>query len=359
MPDLREVFEMTVKQMGEPDLDSWREQENRQRKANRNKKLGAIAVAAALLIAGVVVGVRTLGTDEVQPGGSSDGSTLTPDGAEETLSIIDVGSGTATPFTAPAGASDFDFTLDGSMVAYVDVDANGNDQVFMMDADGSNARQLTRGEGDIRVEALPGTGTSGGRLAWSPDGSMIAYHRDKSRPASSPVENQLSGPEIFTVRVSDGVSTRVTDEPQAAVDPGGWAPDGGSIVFTTLDPTIPHYSALSLDLTTGQTRLIVPDGSTPKLSPDGAWIAFNSWLKPHIRLILANSDGSGRRVIARFDGDDGLQEWSPDSTKIAFVADIDENGFGTHVYDLATGETRFVTDGTIESWVDNDHILVS
>ncbi|HET7929684.1 MAG TPA: hypothetical protein VFM40_09055, partial [Actinomycetota bacterium] len=272
----------------------------------------------------------------------------TPDGAEQTLSIIDVGSGTATPFTAPADATDFDFTLDGSMVAYADVDANGNDQVFVMDADGSNARQLTRGEGLTRAEALPGTGTSGGRLDWSPDGSMIAYNRDTS-----------DGPEIFTVRVSDGVSTRVTNEPQVAVDPGGWAPDGGSIVFTTANPTILHYSAFSLDLTTGQTKLIVPDGSTPKLSPDGAWIAFNSWLKPHIRLILANSDGSGRRVIARFDGDDGLQEWSPDSTKIAFVADIDENGLGTHVYDLATGETRFVTDGTIESWVDNDHILVS
>jgi Tol biopolymer transport system component len=266
---------------------------------------------------------------------------------EQTLSIIDVGSGTATPFTAPPGASDFDFTLDGSMVAYADVDANGNDQVFIMDADGSNARQLTRGEGDIRV-AVPGTGTSGGRLDWSPDGSMIAYNRDTS-----------DGPEIFTVRVSDGVSTRVTNEPQAAVDPGGWAPDGGSLVFTTLNPSIQHYSAMSVDLRTGRTRLIVPDGSTPKLSPDGAWIAFNSWLTSDIRLILANSDGSGRRVIARFDGDDGLQEWSPDSTKIAFVADIDENGFGTHVYDLVTGETRFVSAGTIETWIDDDHILVS
>ena len=27
MPDLREVFELTTKQMGEPDVDSWREQE--------------------------------------------------------------------------------------------------------------------------------------------------------------------------------------------------------------------------------------------------------------------------------------------------------------------------------------------
>ena len=131
------------------------------------------------------------------------------------------------------------------------------------------------------------------------------------------------------------------------------------MVFSTINTAGNHYTARSLDLTTGQSRLIVPDGSTPTLSPDGAWIAFNSWLKPHIRLILANSDGSGRRIIARFDGDDGFEEWSPDSTQIAFVASTDGNGFGTHVYDLATGETRFVTDGTIESWVDNDHILVS
>jgi hypothetical protein len=70
MPDLREVFEMTVKQMGEPDLDSWREQENGQRKANRNRKLGAIAVTAVLVGAGVVLGISMLRSDEVQTGGS-------------------------------------------------------------------------------------------------------------------------------------------------------------------------------------------------------------------------------------------------------------------------------------------------
>jgi len=349
MSELREVFEMVTKQT-EPDVDAWKDQERRQRKANRNKKIGAIAVAAALVIALVAIGISTQGSDDVQPAGSGSNPTVAPGEAEEKLSIVDVGTGTATAFTAPPGASDFAFTLDGSMVAYSDLDENGNAQVFVMDADGSNARQLTHGEGGVGDY---------GDSDWSPDGSMIAYERDTS-----------DGPQIFTVRVfgmASGISTRVTNEPQGAVDPGGWAPDGGSIVFMTFDASIPHYSALSLDLTTGQTRLIVPDGSTPELSPDGAWIAFNSWLTPDIRLILANGDGSGqpgplgphRRVIARFDGDDALQEWSPDSTKIAFVADIDENGFGTHVYDLATGETRFVTDGTIESWVDNDHILVS
>ena len=350
MPDLREVFEMTIKQMGEPDLDSWREQENRQRKANRNKKLAAIAVAAVLAGAGVVLGISMLRSDEVQPGGSGPNSTLTPKGVkQQSLSVVDLRSGAeTTTLTVPSSASGFDVSLDGSMAAYTDVDENGNAQVFVMDIGGSNARQLTTGEGGVSTSVgLPGVGTAGD-LDWSPDGSMIAYQRDTS-----------DGHQIFTVRVSDGVSTRVTNEPQGAVVPS-WAPDGGSIVFSIPNPSVNHYSALSVDLTTGQTRQIVPDGSTPELSPDGAWIAFNSWSKPpHIRLILANSDGSGRHVVARFNGDDGYQEWSPDSTQIAFVADIDENGFGTHVYDLATGETRFVTGGTIETWIDDHHILVS
>ena len=152
-----------------------------------------------------------------------------PDGAGQTLSIVDVGSGTETAFTAPEGASGFDVTLDGSMIAYTDRDENGSVQVFVMHADGSNARQLTHGEGGV------------GGHAWSPDGSMIAYERETS-----------DNSQIFVVRVSNGESTKVTHEPQGAVDPGGWTPDGGSIVFSTFDASIDHYSALSLDLATGQ-----------------------------------------------------------------------------------------------------------
>jgi hypothetical protein len=113
--------------MGEPDLDSWREQENRQRRANRNKKLGAIAVAAVLAGAGAVLGISMLRSDEVQPGGSGPNSTLTPRGAkQQSLSVVDVRSGAETTLTVPSTASEFDVTLDGSMVAYTDQDQNGD-----------------------------------------------------------------------------------------------------------------------------------------------------------------------------------------------------------------------------------------
>ena len=69
MPEMREVFEMVTKQT-EPDVDAWREQERRQRRASRNRKLGALAVAAAIGVVATVVVIRA--ADEgtgTQPGG--------------------------------------------------------------------------------------------------------------------------------------------------------------------------------------------------------------------------------------------------------------------------------------------------
>jgi Tol biopolymer transport system component len=331
MPDVQEVFRMAT-QKARPDPGALDRQHRDQQWRVARKKTAVFAT---------VIGINALRTEEgSRPGGSVPTPSPAPaiDGAGQALSIVDIGSGTETAFTASLGASGFDVSLDGSMVAYTDLDENGNTQLFVMDADGSNIRQLTQGE----------SGTPRG-ADWSPDGSMVAFERDTS-----------DNSQIFVVRLSDGVSTQVTQEPRGAVDPAGWAPDGGMIVFSTVNAAGNQYTARSLDLATGETRLIVPDASTPELSPDGAWIAFNSWLKsPGPRLFLANSDGSGRRIIARLSGDDGYEEWSPDSTQVAFFGSIGEDGFGTYVYDLATGETRFVTVGTIESWIDDDHILVS
>lgn len=335
MPEIQEVFRMATQKV-RPDPEALERQHRGQRRRVARKRASVYALVVALVVAGVVVGISSLSNNNQQPAGKGSDQPQPPEAAEQTLSIVDVGTGTASAFTAPADASGFEFTVDGSMVTYGGQDDNGSTQLFVADADGSNARQLTHGEGGAR----------GPR--WSPDGSMIAYERDTS-----------GGSQIFVVDLSDGVATRVTNQPGGAVDPGGWTPDGASIIFSTFNASAGQYSAVSVDVTTGQTRQIVPDGSTPTLSPDGASIAFNSYLKPQIRLMLADSDGAARRTIARLPLDDGHQEWSPDSTQIAFVGSTDADGAGTYVYNLATEETHFVTSGTIESWIDNDHILVS
>ena len=313
----------------EPKPDSWNEQAERQRRIARTRRVGAFAVAACALAAVIVALVVSRGERTGQ--GSSAGGEL--DRAE--LTIVDADSGTAAAFTAPGGASELDVTLDASMVAYSGLDESRTRQVFVMDADGSNARQLTQGVEDAT------------NPEWSSDGSMIAY--EVHPPGTT---------EIFTVRLSDGVSTKVTREPREAWDPT-WSPDDGSIVFSTPGASGHVILARSVDLATGQTRTLVTDASLPALSPDGARIVFDSYSKePLIRLSLANNDGSERQVIAR-GYNDGFAKWSPDSRKIAFIDETDANGLGTYVYDLASGETHFVTAGTIESWFDDSSILVS
>jgi hypothetical protein len=61
MSELMEVYEMVTKQT-EPDLDAWKQQEERQRRVARNRKLGAIAIVAALVIGIAAVAIANLGT---------------------------------------------------------------------------------------------------------------------------------------------------------------------------------------------------------------------------------------------------------------------------------------------------------
>jgi Tol biopolymer transport system component len=312
-----------------PEQGSWNEHQQQRRRA-RNLRVGAIAVSACV-VAAVVAALVVSGDEHAAtkpPAGDA------PAGTGQTLSIVDVGSGTTTAFTAPPGASEFDFSLDGSMVTYSSLDTNNRNQVFVMDADGSNPRQLTQGE---REASNP---------EWSSDGSMIAYEGRASAISA-----------IRIVRLSDGRSTTVTDEPRDAWDPT-WGRDDGSILFSTPDASGHVLLAKSIDLATGQATTIVTHASLPALSPDGSKIVFDSYAKePLIRLSLANIDGAKLGVIARSYGD-GFAKWSPFGTQIAYIGDSGDEGLGTYVYDLAHGKSRFVTTGTIESWVDDSSILV-
>lgn len=94
----------------------------------------------------------------------------------------------------------------------------------------------------------------------------------------------------------------------------------------------------------------------------GPPIAFDSYFRPQGEtwLSLMSIDGSARRKIQAVSEGGSYPKWSPDSTRIAFssvpqptVATLRRFTIWLQV------KTRVVTTGTIESWVDNDHILVS
>ena len=144
MPELREVFETTTKQMGEPDVDSWREQVRRQRRTSRNKRLGALAVAAAIGLVAVVVVIRAADDGTEKQPGMQPTPTLPAGTALETGYLIDLNTGEMTQL--PKSIADgwrYAVSPDGTMVAYTSGGDTGTAQVLIASLDGTDVQQVT------------------------------------------------------------------------------------------------------------------------------------------------------------------------------------------------------------------------
>ncbi len=81
----------------------------------------------------------------------------------------------------------------------------------------------------------------------------------------------------------------------------------------------------------------------PRWSPDGAWIAYTSWLEGRADVLLVPAQGgTPRRIGAEFPI--GALEWSPDSSGLLFVTLTAWDNMIYYV-DLAGGEKREIAAG--------------
>ena len=230
------------------------------------------------------------------------------------VSVVDTGTGLARRLADTAGtdwALEPVWSPDGSRIAFTrsvtsDNDIGFVDEIFLIDADGTNLLQITRTEG----------GAYGSRSAvWSPDGTRIAFTRFRDLDPAPYVSNVDA--ELLVVNVDGSDQLQVADTPGDDYAPA-WSPDRMRIAFT--------HSTQSRDLIfvvgadgTGQRLLASTrdDQSGPEWSPDGSRIAFTGLPRrqgtPSVYVV--NADGADLKSLGLGAG----PRWSPDGTRIAFV----------------------------------------
>jgi len=209
---------------------------------------------------------------------------------------------------------------DGAQIAFVS-DRAGNPDIYVMDADGGNVRQLTQhSENDIWP-------------AWSPDGTRIAFpsRRDGNF-------------EIYVMEV-DGSSLERLTNTSSAEDFPTWSLDGSLILFSRIGEDQGTY-VINPD-GSGERQLLDFPVLEPAWSPDGLRIAFGSDHEGFRGIYIMNANGENLQRLSSTHYGENCPDWSPDGAQITFASWRDGNG-EIYIMDADGGNLQQLTEDEFE-----------
>ena len=239
------------------------------------------------------------------------------------------------------------YSPDGETIAFIS-DRSGGDNLWLMDADGSNPRPVSD-----EAEHIVHTPN------WSPDGQWIAARKSFMSTRS------IAAGEIWLFHVGGGKGVQLVERPLGARDQKNiaepaFSPDGGALYYSqdmwpgdtwqyNKDPNKGIFAIHRLGLDDGQTETIVqgPGGAVrPTPSPDGRYLAYVT-RRPGLDSALMIKDLESGKQVSLYDelerdlqttngshGNATAFSWTADSQSIVFWS-----GGGFHRVDVDSKET--------------------
>jgi Tol biopolymer transport system component len=195
---------------------------------------------------------------------------------------------------------------DGKRIAWVS-DRSGDFQVWVMNPDGTQKRQISRQPG---IHGWP---------MWSPDGRRLVYwgHDEADGSSVIKISNADGGGETVNLVVSQG-----------ALDRPVWRPDGQYIAYAqeiegNWDIWVAAVDGSASYRLTHDAQM----ETNPLWSPDGNVIAYKVAPNKEYNLTLENfvsiANGFDRPTYRIWDGIKSIQmnDWSPDGKRIVYTAE--------------------------------------
>lgn len=265
------------------------------------------------------------------------------------------------------------YLVERSVTPGASVDPPGH-ELCSIALDGSDERRLSQRHppGEPPPDVL--------RFAFSPDGSRIAYAttgRDPARVELWCSDPATTAPDLDATRISKRGASGAHDVLHRERDAFAWSPDSQRIAFRgdletsglvelyVADPTLPPSAN---DRINTQLRLPGQRVAAFAWSPDSQRLAYvaNEFATDTFELFCARADGSSLFVVSRSDAsadedvlfaadpaapgfavDQPSLHWSPDSQRLAWLADGALEGSFEAWSALPDGVDRFRVNGVL------------